>query len=225
MTDFDPLLHRVERLKPDNVLDIGCGCGSFTIELAPHCKRITAIDISEPLLERCRKEHDRPNIAYRCMDGRQLDFPANHFDLVLARASLHHVRDWQGVVDEMLRVAAGGILIEEPLDDPRSDAKRNTMQAQRLFLELHSEVGYPHYAYVTPDDLTSYLKKKGVRIECEITRFDEPVKFDYFFEPWEFFADKSARKEYWLQRLGDYRRELGDGQLCENDILFVAASK
>ncbi len=223
MTDFDPLLHRVERLKPDNVLDIGCGCGSFTIELAPHCRQITAIDISEPLLERCRKERDRPNITYRCMDGGQLDFPADCFDLVLACASLHHVRDWQGVVDEMLRVAASVILIEEPLDDPRSDAKRNTMQAQRLFLELHSEVGYLHHAYVTPAELTNHLNTKGVHIECEIARLDEPVKFDDFFEPWVFFADKSARKEYWLQRLADYRRELGDGQFCENDILFVAA--
>ncbi|TFH64539.1 MAG: class I SAM-dependent methyltransferase [Candidatus Zixiibacteriota bacterium] len=225
MTDFDPLLRRVELLKPDHVLDIGCGCGSFTIELAPHCRQITAIDISEPLLERCRKDHDRPNIAYRCMDGGQLDFPADHFDLVIARASLHHVRDWQGVVNEMLRVAASGILIEEPLDDPRSDAKRNMMQAQQLFLELHSEVGYPHYAYVTPDELSNHLRKKGVRIECEVTRFDESVTFDDFFEPWEVFADKSARKEYWLQRLNDFRRELGDGELCESDILFVAANK
>jgi SAM-dependent methyltransferase len=159
------------------------------------------------------------------MDGRQLDFPADHFDLVLARASLHHVRDWQLVVDEMLRVAAGGVLIEEPLDDPRSDAKRNTMRAQRLFLELHSEVGYSHYAYITSDELTNHLRTKGVRIESEITRLDGPVTFDYYFEPWGFFADKSSRKEYWLQRLSDYRRELGDGQLCENDILFVAVHK
>ena len=133
--------------------------------------------------------------------------------------------DWQGVVDEMLRVTASGILIEEPFDDPRSDAKRNTMQAQRLFLELHSEVGYSHYAYVTPDELTNYLKKEGVRIECEVIRSDEPVKFDDFFEPWEYFADKSARKEFWLQRLSDFRRELGNRELCDNDILFVAASK
>jgi ubiquinone/menaquinone biosynthesis C-methylase UbiE len=215
----------VERLKPENVLDIGCGCGSFTIELAPHCKRITAIDISEPLLERCRKERDRPNIVYRYMDGRELDYPADYFDWAFARESLHHVGDWHAVVDEMLRVAARGILIEEPLDDPRNDAKRATMRAQRLFLELQSEVGYPHHSYVTQDELTSHLEKRGVRSECEITRLDDSIKFDYFFESWEYFADNSARKEYWLQRLSDYRRELGDGEFCESDILFVAASK
>ncbi len=225
MTDLNPLLHRVERLKPDNVLDIGCGCGSFTIELAPHCKRITAIDISEPLLERCRKEHDRPNIAYRCMDGRQLDFPDGHFDWALCRESLHHVYDWQVVVDEMLRVTTSGILIEEPLDDPRSDAKRNTMQEQRLFLELQAEVGYPHYAHVTPDQLTGYLRKQGIRFESEIIRSDEAVTFEEYSEAWAFFAEKSAREHYWLERLADFRRELGDGQLCKNDILFIAACK
>ncbi len=225
MTDLNPLLHRVERLKPDNVLDIGCGCGSFTIELAPHCKRITAIDISEPLLERCRKEHDRPNIAYRCMDGRQLDFPDGHFDWALCREFLHHVYDWQVVVDEMLRVTTSGILIEEPLDDPRSDAKRNTMQEQRLFLELQAEVGYPHYAHVTPDQLTGYLRKQGIRFESEIIRSDEAVTFEEYSEAWAFFAEKSAREHYWLERLADFRRELGDGQLCKNDILFIAACK
>lgn len=225
LTDFDPLLHRVEWLKPDNVLDIGCGCGSFTNELAPHCKRITAIDISEPLLERCRKEHDRPNITYRCMDGRQLDFPDGHFDWALCRESLHHVYDWQVVVDEMLRVAARGILIEEPLDDPRNDARRNTILARQLFLELQAEVGYPHFAHVTWDQLSSHLRKSGVHAECEITRIDEPIMFGYIFESWGHFVEKSIRREFWLQRLRDFRRELGDGELCESDILFVAACK
>ncbi len=159
------------------------------------------------------------------MDGRQLDFPTDYFDWVLCRASLHHVRDWQGVVDEMLRVATGGVLIEEPLDDPRSNAKRNTMQAQSLFFEIQAEVGYPHYPYVKPEDLTTFLEEKCIRFELEKAKRDQPVEFEDFFEPWALFVEKSARKEYWLQRLSDYRRELGDGQLCKNDILFISACK
>ncbi len=125
----------------------------------------------------------------------------------------------------MLRVTTSGILIEEPLDDPRSDAKRNTMQEQRLFLELQAEVGYPHYAHVTPDQLTGYLRKQGIRFESEIIRSDEAVTFEEYSEAWAFFAEKSAREHYWLERLADFRRELGDGQLCKNDILFIAACK
>jgi len=212
-------------LKPGNVLDIGCGCGSFTVELSSFCRHITAIDVSESLIKRCCKENSRPNIDYRCLDGTKLDFSDNYFDWAFCRMSLHHDRNWRKIVDEMLRVARYGILVEEPFDDPRSAAKRNTMQEQRLFLELQAEVGYPHYPHVTPEQLTGFLQDKRVRFEWEIIRSDEPVSFGEFSESWGFFADKSTRKEYWLQRLSDYRRELGDGQLCESDILFVIAHK
>lgn len=225
MTDQSPALRRIQLLKPDTLLDIGCGCGAFTIELSPHCRQITAIDISEALLERCRRENCRPNITYRYMNGQDLDFPDGSFDLVVVRASLHHELQWRQVLDEMLRVTKKEILIEEPFDDPRSDSKRNTMRAQSLFLELQAEVGYPHYEYRTPDELIIHLGERGVQPECEMVKSDKPVTFDYFFEPWEFFANKSHRKDYWQQRLSHFRRELGDGQLCENDIIFIAGRK
>ena len=69
---------------PEKVLDVGCGCGSFTAELSPHCKKITAIEFSPGLIKRCKDENQKPNITYLCMDGRNIGFPDNSFDLVIS---------------------------------------------------------------------------------------------------------------------------------------------
>jgi 2-polyprenyl-3-methyl-5-hydroxy-6-metoxy-1,4-benzoquinol methylase len=217
----DILIERVQLLQPAKVLDVCCGCGSFTSKLADCSGHVTAIDISERLLERSRRENGRVNIEYVLMDARALTFSDKAFDLVLVRASLHHVYEWQLVIDEMLRVACGRVFIVEPLDDPRSEAKRNTMKAQNLFLEIQSEVGYSHFPYIKPDVLTAYLSSKGCRFETEIERSDESMSFEDFFSPWEHFAAESDRRDYWSARLGSFRSEVVDKGLCRTDTYLV----
>ncbi len=225
MSEYEPLLERVKQLKPYRVLDIGCGCGSFTSQLAPHCGQITAIEVSEQLVQRCRSGNDHPNVDYRCMDARELKFDADSFDLVVVRATLHHIFEWQKALDEIIRVSRSEVLIEEPLDDPRSDAKRRTMKAQELFLALQAEVGYPLFKYVTPELLSARLCDRGMRFAVEIVRSDKLVAFDYFFEPWEHFASQSRRRDYWPARLAEFRAEMAEDQLCETDTVFVSARK
>jgi ubiquinone/menaquinone biosynthesis C-methylase UbiE len=212
-------------LKPDSVLDVGCGCGSFTSQLSPYCDKITAIDHSQVLIDRCRRENGKPNIEYMCMDGRSLRFPNNGFDLVLERTTLHHVLEWQKVLDEMVRVSSKHILVEEPLDDPRSEEKKNTMRAQSLYLEIQREVGYSHYNYIPLGSLTGYFRERGVPVGMEIIKSDEPVDFDELFRSFEDFAEKSNRKQYWLDRLESLRQELRGKMLCEEDIVFISAVK
>jgi SAM-dependent methyltransferase len=225
MADRDPLLHRARLLRPDRVLDVGCGCGAFTVQLAVDCAHVTAIDISDTLLHRCRTERHRENIDYQLMDGRQMGFPNDSFDLVVCRSTLHHVLDWEHVLDEIIRVTRADILIEEPFDDPRSNEKRNTMHAQRLFLALQAEVDYPHYEHLTPGALIDQLQRRNIKLESEVIASDEPVTFHDFFGPWEFFANKSRRKDSWMQRLAEFRKELGDGELCSDDVILIAAHK
>ena len=219
------LFSKVALLKPESVLDVGCGCGAFSIRLSPYCGKITAVDCSQALIDRCRRENGKPNIDYTCMDGRDLRFPDNSFDLVLERATLHHVLEWQKVLDEIVRVSAKHILVEEPLDDPRSEEKKNTMLAQRLYLEIQREVGYSHYNYLSLNSLTGYHRERSIPIEIEVIKSDEPVDFEKFFASFGDFAEKSNRKQYWLDRLESLRQDLGGKMLCEEDIVFISAVK
>ena len=39
----------------ERVLDMGCGCGTFCIALAPLCKEVTGVDFSRKSIELCKK--------------------------------------------------------------------------------------------------------------------------------------------------------------------------
>jgi SAM-dependent methyltransferase len=225
MDSSDTLLSKVALLKPNSVLDVGCGCGSFTSQLSPYCDKITAIDHSQVLIDRCRRENGKPNIAYAWMNGRQLQFDDNSFELVLERTMLHHVREWQRVLDEMIRVSSRHILVEEPIDDPRSEEKKNAMRARRLYLKLQQEVGYPHFECLSPGSLMEYFRKREIPTESQITRSDKLVDFDQFFGSFGDFAEKSDRPQFWHDKLDHLRHELGGKMFCEEDIVFISAVK
>jgi SAM-dependent methyltransferase len=225
MDTNDTILEKIALLKPDNVLEIGCGCGSFTAQLSPYCGKITAIDLSPELIERCRRENPKPNVAYVSMDARNIIYPDASFDLVCERDSLHHVLEWKRVLNEMVRLSSMYIWIEEPLDDPRNEAKRNAIRAQRFLLELQIEVGYSHFPHIDLSLLQGYFRDKRLEFETKITKSDQPVDFDQYFSTFENFADKSTRKVYWYDRLERLRQEFRDKALCEEDVVFVAARK
>ena len=225
MEETDRILRQVASIRPDRVLDVGCGCGSFTAELSPHCREIAAIDSSQALIDRCKRENSRPSINYLCMDGRKIRFPDKSFDLVLERMALHHICEWEEALGEMIRVSSKHVLVEEPIDDPRSEEKKNAARARELLLALQNEIGYSHHEYIPANILIDYFRKKNMSIESEIIESEKLVDFDQFFSSFDDFAQKSSRREYWLDRLESLKRELDGRKLCEEDIVFVAAVK
>lgn len=75
----------------ENILDIGCGCGETTIDLAhrvaPYGK-VTGIDISGPMLERARYSagvRDIANVTFENGDAQTHPFPEGQHDLVFSR--------------------------------------------------------------------------------------------------------------------------------------------
>lgn len=87
------------------VLDIGCGAGNYTLKLLEKLPNLdaTLVDLSRPMLD-CAvarlSEKTPGQITPLQGDVRELPLPAETFDIVLASASLHHLRgeeEWQQV--------------------------------------------------------------------------------------------------------------------------------
>jgi len=80
------------------LLDLGCGAGNFTLRVLEetgglHCH---LVDLSQPMLARARERVEKANAAsVTChqADMRGLTFDEGSFEVILAGAVLHHLRD------------------------------------------------------------------------------------------------------------------------------------
>lgn len=219
------LINLISKIKPVKVLDVGCGCGEFTEEAAKFCKNITAIDVSDKFIARCENERDSKNIEFLCMNAVSLDFNDNTFDLVYERASLHHIHNWERALDEIIRVSSEHIILAEPIDDNRSPEKLNAIRAQELLLELQHEIKYPHYIHLKPEQFKKYFEKKSIEYTYHINKHDTNYGLEMFYKPFEDFAKKSKRFDYWMNRYNNYKKELGNRKIAEEDILIIELQK
>jgi ubiquinone/menaquinone biosynthesis C-methylase UbiE len=96
-------------------LDIGCGAGEFTAELADAGAQAVGADVAEGALRRARDAH--PGIEFELVpiDGR-LPFADNRFELVWASEVIEHVADTARWLSELRRVLTPGgtLLITTP---------------------------------------------------------------------------------------------------------------
>lgn len=89
-----------KRIAPDatNVLDIGCGAGNYTLMMLSKIPDLncTLVDLSKPMLDRAfervsQQTTNKVNILQG--DLRKVELKENHYDIILAGAVLHHLRD------------------------------------------------------------------------------------------------------------------------------------
>jgi len=104
----------LDELRPGlDVLDVGCGPGTITADLAARVApgRVTAVDTAGDVLVRAaRVAADRglDNVEFATADVHALDFPDDSFDVVHAHQVLQHVTDPVSALREMRRVCRPG---------------------------------------------------------------------------------------------------------------------
>jgi len=93
-----------------DALDVGCGTGFLSLELAGRGHRVTGIDFAPQMLEEARKKAVAQGIAVRFEEGdaEQLPFPAGSFDLVMTRHVLWTLPHPEAAIDEWIRVLRPG---------------------------------------------------------------------------------------------------------------------
>src|SRR5205809_7855039 len=91
------------------VLDIGCGDGKITAEIArlvPH-GRVLGIDRSEEMIALAMRLIQLPNTTFRILDAQGLDFDSE-FDAVFSNSALHWMPNPQAVVRGIARALKPG---------------------------------------------------------------------------------------------------------------------
>jgi ubiquinone/menaquinone biosynthesis C-methylase UbiE len=100
-------------LSPEHhVLDVGCGPGTITGDLAARVAHVTAVEHTSEALDLARTQlADRTNVSYVVTDAHSLDLPDDTFDVVHAHQVLQHVADPVQALREMRRVCKPGGLV------------------------------------------------------------------------------------------------------------------
>ncbi|MGH9228265.1 MAG: class I SAM-dependent methyltransferase [Acidimicrobiales bacterium] len=92
------------------LLEVGCGIGVDSIQLARCGFDVTAVDLTESAIEVAREaaRHRGVDVDFRVGNAEGLDFPDEAFDAVYSFGVLHHTPDIETAVAEVHRVMKPG---------------------------------------------------------------------------------------------------------------------
>ena len=99
-----------------NLLDIGCGAGNYTLKMLSKIQDLncTLNDLSLPMLNKARERvsaQTSGSVNTIQIDMRELELGEESFDIVLAAATLHHLRtdsDWENVFTKIYNALTPG---------------------------------------------------------------------------------------------------------------------
>jgi cyclopropane-fatty-acyl-phospholipid synthase len=173
----------------EQVLDVGCGWGSFALRAATkHGARVVGITLSPPQAERARRRAEEAGVAdrveIRVMDYR--DLVGERFDAVSSIGMVEHVGEVQ--IDEYARTLAG-------LLEPGGRLLNHGIARLR---HTDPEAGPFSERYVFPDAEPLHLSRVLLALERAgfVARHVE-----------EFGADYAETLRHWAQRLDENLEE------------------
>ena len=106
-------LHRLGASGPGaRVLDLGCGPGRWTIELAERGYDIYGIDINSDVIRIARDQAGKRMVSahFGVALAEFLPFSNDSFDICIVNNILEHVADWKKTLDEVARVTKPGAI-------------------------------------------------------------------------------------------------------------------
>jgi trans-aconitate 2-methyltransferase len=166
------LIARLNLCGDEHILDVGCGDGKVTAEIARALPRGLAVgtDASPQMIEFAQKAFSpkkNPNLEFHVMDARKIK-SGRRFDFVFSNAALHWVDDHQAILRGVASVLkSGGRLVVS------CGGKGN---AHDVFLALRPEMRLKHwrgfflkmptpYFFYAPGDYEKWLPKFGFQIQ------------------------------------------------------------
>jgi len=150
----------------DNVVDLGCGIGRVTLYVAPLCREIWAVDVSETMLRFGRERlADLPNVRFLLGRGTALpELETGSIDFAYSLLTLQHVEREHAfkLLRELRRVLRDGGRAFLTFPNLLSD---EYLRAFLHYVEV-DEVSNPARArFYTPQEVERLLPAAGFEIE------------------------------------------------------------
>ena len=94
------ILDNVELNAQMHVMDFGAGTGLITSQVAPHVHKITAVDISQSMLEKLiAKQALKDKVEILCQDITTQPIK-DKYDLIMSAMAMHHVQNTDNMIKQ-----------------------------------------------------------------------------------------------------------------------------
>jgi SAM-dependent methyltransferase len=115
----------------DRALDLGCGTGVHTAQLAERYDELLAVDLSGPMIDFARHRRPRAGVRYEHRDLRDVTPDTDgRFDLVFSAHTLHHVELDSALHRIRSLVRPGGQVLLVDVVDDRPQVPRSWFRGQ-----------------------------------------------------------------------------------------------
>ena len=166
------LLEFVPIKKDQSILDLGCGTGTLTAELAQRAHKVIGLDYSASAIATAKTQF--PDIEFNVCDISHLSFE-NQWDVVFSHAVFHWIADHNTLLQGIYKVLKkhGDLICE-------FGGNGNLAIIEGAFAKVLKEHGYDYtprfYAY-TVETFRKSLEDNGFIVE-KIYDFDKPKMLD-----------------------------------------------
>lgn len=160
-----------------DLLDIGCGAGNYTLKMLSKISNLNCMlnDLSMPMLERAQQRVESQTngtVSIIQEDMRNLNLTDESFDIVLAAATFHHLRDdadWEHVFSKLYKALrpGGSIWISDLII-------HDTAPLEKLFHQRYSDyldtLGGPEYRRKVLDYIEHEDTPRSVNFQMDLLR-------------------------------------------------------
>jgi trans-aconitate methyltransferase len=195
------LLELLEPRPAERILDLGCGTGPLTAQIAAVGAEVVGIDSSRDMIEQARRAF--PRLHFEVADARTFELDGK-FDAVFSNAVLHWVKEPEQAVSRIrAALKPGGRFVAEFGGKGNTQKLADGLRRQALAFGI---IGYetPWY-YPGIAEYSSILERHGFEVTFA-TLFDRPTALE---------GEDGLRK--WFEMFGGSlleRLSLGDRQAC-----------
>ena len=179
----------------DSILDIGCGPGTITTDLAKIVPdgNVIGVDAVGSVLDQARRlaiSQDIQNVTFEEVDANKLSYADASFDIVFAHQLLQHVKEPVAILKEMRRVVKPGGIVAARDGDYSSFAWYPETEGLTKWLALYDKVarangGEPNAGRC----IHAWARKAGFKmqdIQCTVTSwcYSKKDETDWWSQTW-----------------------------------------
>lgn len=158
----------------ERILDVGCGTGHLTAQIAQAGALVTGIDRSAEMIRQAKEKY--PDLRFQVMDAREIIF-AEAFAAVFSNATLHWIPEAERVIAGIARsLRPGGRFVAE------FGGKGNTGQFLAAASRAWSHLGLAGvmrlpWFYPSVSEYADLLERQGFEVTYA-TLFDRPTPLE-----------------------------------------------